>query len=84
MFILDATGVICFKFLSLSIKDQMTDRQNIDEAMQKDYFDKFGITGDTDEEEGELDVEANKLYEWTQGLSINDTFITTPKSMHAL
>lgn len=49
-----------------------------------DYFDKYGITGEDDEEEmeGEMDNEARRLYEWTQGLNLNDDFITTPLPAH--
>ncbi|KAK7486308.1 hypothetical protein BaRGS_00022478 [Batillaria attramentaria] len=49
-----------------------------------DYFDKYGITGEDDEEmDGEFDTEASRLYEWTQDLNLNDDFITTPHPLPA-
>lgn len=48
-----------------------------------DYFDKYGITGEDEGEEEEMETEASRLYEWTQGLNMNDDFITTPQPMPA-
>ncbi|XP_070213227.1 uncharacterized protein CXorf58 homolog isoform X2 [Littorina saxatilis] len=48
-----------------------------------DYFDKYCITGEDGEEEGEMDTEASRLYEWTQGLNVNDDFMVTPGPLSA-
>ena len=53
-------------------------------SQEMDYFDKYGITGEDGEEmDGELDTEANLLYEWTQTLNLNDDFISTPGPVSA-
>lgn len=51
-------------------------------AKASNYFIQSNIDEDREMEE-EMDGEASSLYQWTQGLGLNDDFMSTPRPLPA-